>query len=423
MKLNKTLVTLIALFFILSAVKIFSQSLLNENSIKFESVTTATLVGQDGLILRTEDGGLNWTEQTSGITNVLNSNDYVNYTDDNGEDTKLQVAVGENGVILRSFDDGTTWEVMNSGTTEHLNDVTIYSPNTILVCGNNGTLLRSADYGSTWTAVTINTTSNLNEIASIGPSLTEVRISSVVVGNGGTIFVSTDNNEWFEIASGTTENLLTAAFMGNNVICAGDNGTILKSVDNGAIWVAATSGVTTKIFDVKFVSANVIVGTSENGTIVRSEDLGETWSTILTPSEVDLYAVNFGNESFGISIGSESTELYTTDGGVTWIGSIEPPAASKNMNEQVKLSQNFPNPFNPSTVISYNVNDNANVSIKVYDMTGREVRTLVNTFQNAGTYSVNFNASNLASGIYFYVLRVNSGSMDITKTMKMILTK
>lgn len=423
MKLNKTLVTLIALFFILSAVKIFSQALLNENSIKFESVTTATLVGQDGLILRTEDGGLNWTEQTSGITNVLNSNDYVNYINDNGEDIKLQIAVGENGVILKSVDNGTTWQIKTSGTTEHLNDVTIYAPNTILVCGNNGTLLKSADFGETWTAISINTTANLNEIASTGPSLMEVRISSVVVGNGGVIFVSTDNDEWFEIASGTTENLLTAAFMESNVVCAGDNGTILKSVNYGAAWTAATSGITTKIFDIKFVSANVLVGTSENGIIARSEDLGETWSTIITPAEVDLYAVNFGSESFGISIGKESTELYTTDGGATWIASIVPPSASKNTNDPVNLSQNYPNPFNPSTVISYNVTDNANVSIKVYDMTGREVRTLVNSFQNAGTYSVNFNATNLASGIYFYVLRVNSGSMEITKTMKMILTK
>ncbi len=423
MKLNKTLVTLIALFFILSAVKIFSQISLNENSIKFESLTTATLVGQDGLILRTVDGGLNWTEQTSGITNVLNSNDYISYYDDNGNEVKMHIAVAENGIILKSIDDGATWVQQNSGSIQNLNDVTIYSPNNILVCGDSATLLKSVDYGVTWTPITINTTENLNEIATIGPSLMEVRISSVVVGNGGTIFVSTDNDEWFPIASGTTENLLTAAFMGNVVICAGDNGTILKSIDNGTTFIAATSGVTTKIFDIKFVSSTVLIGTSEDGTLLRSEDVGDNWSIIISGSTADLFSVNFGSETFGISTGSESTEIFTTDGGVTWLTSIVPPSASKNVNEPVNLSQNYPNPFNPSTVISYNVMDNANVSIKVYDMTGREVRTLVNTFQNAGTYSVNFNASNLASGIYFYVLRVNSGSMEITKTMKMILTK
>jgi len=423
MKLNKTLVTLIALFFILSAVKIFSQISLNENSIKFESLTTATLVGQDGLILRTVDGGLNWTVQTSGITNVLNSNDYISYYDDNGNEVKMNIAVGENGVILKSIDDGATWVQMTSGTTENLLDVTIFTPNTILVCGNNGTILKSLDFGVTWTQTTINSTANFYEIATTGPSLMEVKVSSVAVGSGGAIFVSTNNEDWFPISSGTTENLLTATFMGNVVICAGDNGTILKSIDNGTTFIAATSGVTTKIFDIKFVSSTVLIGTSEDGTLLRSEDVGDNWSIIISGSTADLFSVNFGSETFGISTGSESTEIFTTDGGVTWLTSIVPPSASKNVNEPVNLSQNYPNPFNPSTVISYNVMDNANVSIKVYDMTGREVRTLVNTFQNAGTYSVNFNASNLASGIYFYVLRVNSGSMEITKTMKMILTK
>lgn len=423
MKLNKTLVSLIALVFILSAVKIFSQTLLNENSIKFESVTTATLVGQDGLILRTEDGGLNWTTQTSGITNVLNSNDYVSYNDENGDEINMHIAVGENGVILKSVDNGTTWLQMTSGSIQNLNDVTIYSPNNILVCGDSAALLKSIDYGVTWTPITINTTANLNEIATIGPTLTEVKISTVVVGSGGVIFVSTDNDEWFPIASGTTENLLTAAFMGNNVICAGDNGTILKSIDNGATFIASSSGVLTKIFDIKFVSPTVLIGTSEDGKLLRSEDVGDNWSTILTGSTADLFSVNFGSETFGISTGSESTELFTTDGGVTWSAGSVLTSYAKSVNEPVKLGQNYPNPFNPSTVISYNVMDNANVSIKVYDMTGREVRTLVNTFQNAGTYSVNFNASDLASGIYFYVLRVNSGSMEITKTMKMILTK
>lgn len=423
MKLNKTLVTLFALIFILSAVKIFSQTLLDKNSIKFENITTATLVGQDGLISRTEDGGLNWTTQTSGITNVLNSNDYVYFCNDNGEMINLQLAVGENGVIMRSVDNGTTWELMTSGTIENLNDVTIFTPNTILVCGNNGTLLKSADLGVSWSPVTINSTKDLNEVATIGSSLTEVKNSTIIIGNEGTIFVSDNNIDWVEKTSGTTDNLLTADFKDNVVICAGDNGTILRSVDNGATWLSSTSGIITKIFDVKFVTATVVIGTSENGKMVRSEDSGDTWTIIETTSDVDLYSVNFGSMSFGISTGSESTELYTTDGGITWSTSIVPPSASKIVNEPVKLSQNYPNPFNPSTVISYNVNDNANVSIKIYDMTGREIRTLVNSFQNAGTYSVNFNASNLASGIYFYVLRVNSGSMDITKTMKMILTK
>jgi hypothetical protein len=83
------------------------------------------------------------------------------------------------------------------------------------------------------------------------------------------------------------------------------------------------------------------------------------------------------------------------------------------------VEQNYPNPFNPSTVINYQLPKDGLVSLKVYDILGREVRTLVNEIKSPGKYSVSFNASNLASGIYFYRLQAN----DYTCIKKMILTK
>ena len=423
MKLNKTLITLLAVFFILSAVRIFSQTTLSEYSVKFEEPSIATLVGQDGLIMRTIDGGVTWEAQTSGITNVLYSNEYTKYSDENGEPVKMQIAVGENGVILKSLDDGLTWLVMTSGTLENLNDVNIFTPNLIFVCGNNGVLLKSVDYGETWTAIELNTTENLNDISSTGPSTLEAVNCIAIVGNGGSIFASTNMEEWAVITSPVTENLLSVTFNCNNVIAAGENCTIIKSINNGIDWVISNSGITTKIYDIKFVTPTLVIGSSEDGVMVRSEDAGDNWTAITTPSENDQFAVNFGNDEFGISTGFEGSRLYTTDGGLTWVTSIAPPMAKTKVNEPVKLNQNYPNPFNPSTVISYEVNASSNVTIKVYDMTGREVRTLENSFQNAGTYSVNFNGTNLASGIYFYVLRMNTGSSEFTKTMRMILTK
>ncbi len=422
MKLNKTLITIAALFFILSAVKILSQPvLLNQNGIKFEDVQTATLVGQDGLIMRTEDGGLNWTEQTSGITNVLNSIDYISYHENT---VNMQFTVGENGIILKSIDDGLSWNIIESGTIENLNDVVIYSPEMILVSGNNGTLLSSNDFGETWNPVVLETSNSLNHIAVFEPSTQAATINAVVVGDNGTCFATINMQDWFEVTVPTTENLLSVTSMGDVLICAGENGTILKSINKGVDWIVSSSGIITNIYDIIFVNATTVIGSSENGVMVRSEDLGDNWITITTPANVDLFAVNFGSELFGISTGAEGTEIYTTDGGTTWVSGINTASANKNTpKEPVILNQNYPNPFNPSTIINYTVNDNSNISIKVYDMTGREIRTLVNSFQNAGTYSVSFNATNLASGIYFYVLRVNSGSNEITKTMRMILTK
>ncbi len=83
------------------------------------------------------------------------------------------------------------------------------------------------------------------------------------------------------------------------------------------------------------------------------------------------------------------------------------------------LAQNYPNPFNPSTKIKYQIPSNGHVTLKVFDILGNEVTTLVNENQNSGIYEVNFNASNLTSGIYFYQL----SSGGFTQVHKMMLIK
>ncbi len=84
-----------------------------------------------------------------------------------------------------------------------------------------------------------------------------------------------------------------------------------------------------------------------------------------------------------------------------------------------ELQQNYPNPFNPGTTIKYSIAKQSNVTLKVYDMLGSEITTLVNEEKPAGVYEINFNASNLASGIYFY--KIQAGSFVETK--KMILLR
>ncbi len=83
------------------------------------------------------------------------------------------------------------------------------------------------------------------------------------------------------------------------------------------------------------------------------------------------------------------------------------------------LLQNYPNPFNPSTVISYQLSVNSNVELTIYDALGQEVRTLVNQRQEAGNHSVTFNATGLASGVYYYILKTASHAL----TQKMILIR
>ncbi|MFX0207061.1 MAG: T9SS type A sorting domain-containing protein [Candidatus Hodarchaeota archaeon] len=92
----------------------------------------------------------------------------------------------------------------------------------------------------------------------------------------------------------------------------------------------------------------------------------------------------------------------------------------QNSPNRYELYANYPNPFNPSTKILYSILNSSLVTLKIYDIQGREIQTLVNEFQQANSYSVDFNASKLSSGIYFYSLQVGDDFLD---TKKMLLMK
>lgn len=96
----------------------------------------------------------------------------------------------------------------------------------------------------------------------------------------------------------------------------------------------------------------------------------------------------------------------------------EENGAENNTPYSYSLTQNFPNPFNPSTMIQYTIADAQKVELKIYDLLGREVQTLVNDVQNPGSYNVMFNAQNLSSGIYFY--RLTAGNFSEVKKMTLI---
>ena len=164
-----------------------------------------------------------------------------------------------------------------------------------------------------------------------------------------------------------------------------------------------------------------------NGIILRTEDAGYSWQQSEKDPGLDNYdfhAVSFYDSYIGISTGNEGKEIYTVDGGASWTESAPANLVfTGSKPRSVSLMQNYPNPFNPSTVINYELPYNANVTVKVFDITGKKVASLFSGYQNEGKHSVQFNASNLSSGVYFYRLNVVNGSNSITKVNKMILTK
>lgn len=92
---------------------------------------------------------------------------------------------------------------------------------------------------------------------------------------------------------------------------------------------------------------------------------------------------------------------------------------------EYELAQNYPNPFNPSTIISYSIPEESFVSIKVYDLLGKEIATLVDERQTAGNYQKSFNANGLSNGVYFYRIQTNSvnNSANFIETKKMSIVK
>ncbi len=153
---------------------------------------------------------------------------------------------------------------------------------------------------------------------------------------------------------------------------------------------------------------------TDGGGIVKYD--GSTWQNITT---------------FNSGLGSNAVRTMHIDKkGNYWIGSFSglsyynPNVVGveqdyQNIPTQFELSQNYPNPFNPETTIKYQIPEGGHVSLKIYDVLGREVVTLVNEFQFAGNYTKMFNASSLSSGVYFYRLKTDKYS----KSKKMILMK
>lgn len=127
-----------------------------------------------------------------------------------------------------------------------------------------------------------------------------------------------------------------------------------------------------------------------------------------------MYGIFFTDDYHGYVIGAGGTILKTNTGGVTGIEIIK----NEILPDDYSLLQNYPNPFNPTTTIEFQIPEQSKISLIIYDVLGNKITKLVDDNFQVGNYSVQFNASNLASGIYFYRLITNKATL--TKKMSLI---
>ena len=233
---------------------------------------------------------------------------------------------------------------------------------------------------------------------------------------GGGVFLSTNNGtSWTAENNGLSSAYIgPLAVIGTNLFAGTEYGVFLTT-NNGTSWTAVNNGLTHKsAYALAVDGTNLFAGTDSGG-VFLSTNMGSTWTSVNDGmSDITIWTLaSDGSNLFAGTVGLGVWRRPLSD----MVTAVE-DYSGYHLNDFF-LYQNYPNPFNPSTTMSYVVPKESFVTIKVYDLLGREIKTLINEEEPAGKYSVTFTAGNLSSGIYLY--SITAGSFHQTK--KMVLLK
>ena len=291
--------------------------------------------------------------------------------------------------------------------------------------GSGANLFRSTNNGTSWSLSAAGITNGSSEnITMIG--------ADVYLGTQSGLFKSTDLRvSWNRIGTTVIQNGYAAggtvslgADIYCNVVIPFVGGGIYKSSDAGANWTPVNvtlPGSNPSPFSLIKVNNTLYAGVFSTfaSTVMQGVD-GTAWTdigqglvlggtfrvTTFLSRGNDLYAAFATNTDASFDLWKRTI--------VTAINGGHPAIA-----DEFHLKQNYPNPFNPATTINYMLPKNGFVTLKIFDLLGKEAATLIEGEQASGTHSVTFNAEHIPSGIYFYTLR----TAGVSETKKMILMK
>lgn len=365
--------------------------------------------------------------------------------------------------LYRTTDTGNSWNVIREGAS----GVLVTNDNTLFSVSSAG-VLRSVDNGDNWTAFNSGIPStHIPKVSSVGlangkvyagVSGTRSRTHLPPVWEQGGVYVSSNNGEtWSSLNSGLPQEggvpapVFQSYAEGSIVIIytiAGRFSLINNSwINIGTGFPANTHVTNTTIYkdNIIFITTNGLFISYDKGVTKEEFNSGLTitpyYSTLLFTYQEDLYLLytdsneiyKFENDQWNeadlqlpqdirfMSISSVGDLIYagTYDNGI-W--KFDPTATSVDdviTPALFSLEQNYPNPFNPTTTISWQSPVSSWQVLKVFDVLGKEVATLVDEYRPAGRYEINFDASRLASGVYLY--KIQAGNFIQTK--KMLLVK
>ena len=442
-----------------SAILMIFILLLSLSSYSF-SQQTGYAMGYNGTLLRTTNSGTNWISQSVGTNQTFWDSWFVSAM----TGWIVGGSYSQSSIILKTTNGGINWFQQPLNVNHWLTSVYFINSRTGWIAGAGHTILKTTNAGNNWIILTTDVTNLL--IESIW--FTNANMG-FITGWQGTILKTTNGgNNWDSLISGTTSNLYTSRFFSNLLgYAAGSNGTILKTTNGGNNWIKLVSGTNNGIFSLIFLNRLTAYAAGDGGLILKTTDGGNNWKQQISGTNIRLECINFINQTTGWIVGGFGGDviLKTTNGGTNWIpqvsGStqqlfcvyflptltgIEP--VSTELPGKFELFQNFPNPFNPSTIIKFSIPENGtpinrdakngkwkiengNVTLKIYNILGKEVATLVNEKLNPGIYEVTFDArhggsKSLNSGIYFYKLTLTDPlgrTGDFSETKKLVLLK
>jgi photosystem II stability/assembly factor-like uncharacterized protein len=398
------------------------------------------IAGAGNEVFLSTNGGTTWSNISVSLSTVRVSSIYVS-----GNNVYVSALHG----IFLSTDQGLTWLSRNKNLDNGYVSKLAEKGNKIFAATNDG-LLFSSDLGENW--------HHVNDFF-IGPYDLTVGINgnNIYLANEHGIFLSTDEGvSWKQINDGITGTPMVNdfAFKGDAVFAADYPLGIYMTTNNGSFWKPINNGLYNP--GQIIISSIVVKGDSlfagGYNEIYVSTDYGSYWKALFSGMLANSIIVA-GNSLF---TGTSKGVLLSTNNGTGWnfvndgLGNknVTTLAVSGNyllagtensgiwrrpLSEMItsvnysnpkfptvfELKQNYPNPFNPSTTINYSIAKSGNVKLTVYNAIGSRVTTIVDEFKPAGNYSIKFNGSTLASGIYFY--RLESGNFNSTK--KLILLK